>query len=63
MNKGHSSNEQFCSICGKIIVGEFGNNAQPVNNGRCCNNCNYSIVIPARIRLANRLENNIKEEI
>lgn len=52
--------KQYCSICGRVMIEEFGNNAQPVNNGRCCNNCNFTVVIPARMRLANRLENNIK---
>jgi hypothetical protein len=37
----------ICSICYKKYVG-FGNNAQPLNSGRCCNNCNSICVIPAR---------------
>ena len=37
-----------CSICGKKYD-EYGNNAQPVNDGRCCNYCNENVVIPARI--------------
>jgi hypothetical protein len=28
----------------------FGNNAYPVNDGRCCDDCNSTTVIPARIR-------------
>lgn len=38
-----------CSICGAIYYG-FGNNAWPVNNGRCCDRCNREAVIPERIR-------------
>ena len=38
-----------CSICQKVITDEYGNNAQPVNNGKCCDNCNTTVVIPARI--------------
>lgn len=38
-----------CSICGKRIDDGFSNNAQPINNGRCCNSCNAKYVIPARI--------------
>lgn len=38
----------LCSICGEPYFG-FGNNAQPVNDGRCCNECNSLYVIPARI--------------
>ena len=26
-----------------------GNNAQPVNDGRCCNVCNWTDVIPTRL--------------
>lgn len=36
-----------CSIC----LGEYegyGNNARPVNNGRCCDECNGHFVIPMR---------------
>lgn len=40
--------EKKCSICGKIFT-EWGNNAYPINNGTCCDDCNTSVVIPARI--------------
>ena len=39
-----------CSICNNEINDEFGNNAEPVNDGRCCNDCNSTVVIPARIK-------------
>ena len=42
-----------CSICQNEIqaVGDWtqGNNAEPVNNGRCCDHCNATVVIPARL--------------
>ena len=44
-----------CSICGQPIVPEpiggwaEGNNAEPVNDGRCCNGCNATVVIPRRL--------------
>jgi hypothetical protein len=38
---------QACSICGKAFTG-FGNDAWPVNDGRCCDQCNAERVIPAR---------------
>ena len=38
-----------CCLCGKDYEG-YGNNAQPVCEGRCCDHCNLSIVIPERIR-------------
>jgi hypothetical protein len=37
-----------CSICGEYIMG-FGHNAQPVNDGRCCDVCNDIYVIPTRL--------------
>ena len=37
-----------CSICCKKYEG-YGNNAQPVNDGRCCDDCNTNVVIPTRI--------------
>jgi hypothetical protein len=43
-----------CSICKKEIevkgTWTHGNNAQPVNNGRCCDICNMNVVIPVRIK-------------
>lgn len=46
-----------CSICQKEIPVKdggwsTGNNAQPVNDGRCCDDCNAEVVIPARLQLA-----------
>lgn len=37
-----------CVICKKEFEG-YGNNAEPVANGRCCNYCNMNVVLPARI--------------
>ena len=39
-----------CSICNNKINDRFGNNAEPVNDGRCCNDCNSTVVIPVRIK-------------
>lgn len=36
-----------CSICRAEYLG-WGNNADPYE-GRCCDDCNYTHVIPARI--------------
>ena len=38
-----------CSICEETIEGEYGNNAEPVNDGRCCNFCNEVFVIKRRL--------------
>lgn len=40
--------EKTCSICQSKFVG-WGNNAQPVNDGTCCDDCNSAVVIPARL--------------
>ena len=37
-----------CCLCGESY-GEFGNSASPLSDGRCCDNCNAGLVIPARI--------------
>ena len=39
-----------CCICGLEFEG-FGNNAEPIKEGRCCDKCNEYIVIPERMRL------------
>lgn len=50
-----SDEKLICSICGKEYVG-YGNNAQPVNDRLCCDECNLKVVIPYRIYLM-RTEN------
>ena len=32
-----------CSICNQTFQG-FGNNAHPINNGRCCDDCNTKVI-------------------
>lgn len=55
-----------CSICLGIldvhrhpITGEVywnkGHNAEPVNSGRCCDKCNYEVVIAERIKRMSEL--------
>jgi hypothetical protein len=38
-----------CSICGGPIVGD-GHDAEPINDGRCCDRCFWETVVPARLR-------------
>ena len=42
-----------CSICLEKIPSrgcwDQGNNAEPVNEGRCCDDCNWNVVIPVRM--------------
>ena len=46
-----------CCICKQEIENvngwKEGHNAEPLASGRCCNGCNESVVIPARIRGVN----------
>ena len=39
-----------CSICKNKINGKYGHNAQPINNGRCCDTCNLMYVVPTRMK-------------
>lgn len=41
---------QNCCLCRRSFYG-FGNNAEPVAAGRCCDSCNELRVIPARLLL------------
>ena len=41
--------EKICCICGRAYT-EWGNNADPVADRECCDACNWSHVIPARIK-------------
>lgn len=54
--------EHYCSICGKELEG-YGNNAYPVNHGRCCDNCNTLVVVPRRMQdYANKQKKKESEE-
>ena len=51
-----------CSICEDVIDIRYteegvpywteGHNAQPINNGRCCSNCNDTVVMAVRLKMA-----------
>jgi hypothetical protein len=47
-----------CSICGVAIKNDYGqgrgHNPEPVSDGRCCDQCNLTVVIPYRIMLTNK---------
>ncbi len=54
-----------CSICEKEIETQTngynqGHNASPVNDGRCCNSCNWDVVIPKRMGNINTVRKEIK---
>jgi hypothetical protein len=46
----HLDATYVCSLCGKTATG-FGNNPEPLGDfdSRCCDDCNRSRVIPARL--------------
>jgi len=48
-----SKAKMICSICQRDYTG-WSCNAWPVNDGRCCQYCDDTVVVPARIRQANR---------
>ena len=43
-----SENAHACSICGELYSGD-GNDAGPVSDGSCCDDCNERYVIPVRL--------------
>lgn len=51
-----------CCLCGDELMVEArsgwdkGNNAQPVMEGRCCDECNMRVVIPRRFNEAREWE-------
>lgn len=50
-NEIQVQDENFtCSICGREVEGEYSHNAWPINDGRCCIECNALKVMPARIK-------------
>ncbi len=53
--------DKKCSICGRPYIG-FGNNAEPVNNGRCCGLCNDTVVTPRRLMDLDAKHKNEKPE-
>lgn len=52
---------KICSICGKKY-NEYGNNAMPINDGQCCDKCNYTVVIPRRMEIVFKNKNATKKE-
>lgn len=57
MVQGWRSESMKCCLCKNEIEAvrgwAEGNNAEPVMDGRCCDDCNMSRVIPARLKQLN----------
>ena len=57
--------KQICCICGEEFEG-FGNNPWPIVKDpgkRCCDKCNISEVIPARMKRARKTDKLLKGEV
>lgn len=61
INLSEDMEKKKCVICGKEFEG-YGNNAQPVKDGLCCDDCNMKVVIPARLEKSGLTEAKEKEE-
>lgn len=46
-----------CCLCGGD-AGEYGNNAHPLKDGKCCDDCNTTKVIPARLKDVKTIHSN-----
>tara|TARA_R100000951_G_scaffold31360_1_gene26891 strand:+ start:669 stop:839 length:171 start_codon:yes stop_codon:yes gene_type:complete len=51
--------ENNCDICKEDYIG-YGNNANPVIDGKCCDICNVTIVIPTRLGCVLEQKQNLK---
>ena len=52
VSKSQSTPRSACCVfCGRELSDGYGNNAEPVAIGECCDDCNMEIVVPARIEL------------
>lgn len=43
-------------ICGDEIKDEHGHDAHPIAAGKCCDVCNYTVVVPSRIEASKKKE-------
>ena len=53
--------EKKCCICERKLNG-YENNAYPIKEGMCCDNCNIRLVVPARM-FPSRMNNPISFEV
>lgn len=52
--------KQKCCLCGKEFTG-YGNNARPVKDGVCCDECNVKVVIPERLKVLKESKDDIPD--
>lgn len=53
--------EKKCCICGREFNG-FGNDAEPVRKGVCCDSCNSKFIIHTRL-LTSKIKSSISYEV
>lgn len=56
MNLKKRNAKMYCCLCGDKVKDGIGNNAHPILDGRCCDRCNATRVIPARLSMMIRGE-------
>lgn len=47
--------KQQCCICSKTYYG-YGNNAEPIKHGKCCDKCNLKVIIARIEKLCKEME-------
>jgi len=52
--------KQKCCLCGKTMD-DIGNNAMPLKQGRCCDDCNDDVIME-RIKEAERMSRRFENE-
>ncbi len=50
--KEKEEEEKVCCLC-RQTYSEWGNNAEPIKSGQCCDDCNTYKVVPERIKRMN----------
>ena len=57
--------ENLCSICGAVLPERrLGiNDAWPISDGKCCDECNATVVVPARIELEKSAMRQLEDQI
>lgn len=56
-----SKEENICCICKKPFEG-YGNNAEPVCSGSCCDKCNIERVIPMRFKMIQDIDEGYRKD-
>lgn len=52
---------EFCCFCGRELNRMISNDARPVKDAKCCDYCNFTIVVPERIKQCTGGEENVTD--